>query len=46
MISLKLYLLEASICLALFYFIYRFLIKGDTFHKLKRLYLLFLLYYR
>jgi hypothetical protein len=40
MTSYMVYLLEASICLALFYFTYWLLIKGDTFHHLKRVYLL------
>ena len=35
-----LYLLEASICLALLYGIYWVFIKNDTFHRLKRFYLL------
>lgn len=35
-----LYLLEAGICLSLFYLIYWILIKDDTFHKLKRYFLL------
>ena len=35
-----LYLIEVSICLALFYLIYLMLIKDDTFYKLKRFYLL------
>lgn len=35
-----LYLIEASICLSLFYIIYLLFIKDETFHKLKRFYLL------
>ena len=35
-----LYLLESGICLSLFYLIYWLLIKDDTFHKLKRYFLL------
>jgi hypothetical protein len=40
MIRYFLYLLEASICLSLFYLVYWFFIKDDTFHRLKRYYLL------
>lgn len=35
-----LYIIEASICLVLFYIVYLLFIKNDTFHKAKRLYLL------
>ena len=35
-----LYIIEASICLVLFYIVYLLFIKNDTFHKVKRLYLL------
>jgi hypothetical protein len=40
MIQYFLYLIEASICLSLFYVIYWLLIKDDTFYRLKRYYLL------
>ena len=40
MIRYFLYLLETSICLSLFYLVYWFFLKDDTFHKLKRCYLL------
>ncbi len=40
MITYFFYLAEASICLALFYILYLLLIKADTFHQLKRFYLL------
>ena len=36
--AFAIYLVEVSICLALFYFVY-FLFKADTFHFLKRFYL-------
>lgn len=41
MIHLFSYLIEASICLSLFYLVYILLINGDTFYRLKRYYLLF-----
>jgi formylglycine-generating enzyme required for sulfatase activity len=41
MIHLFSYLIEASICLSLFYLVYVLLIIGDTFYRLKRYYLLF-----
>lgn len=40
MIQYLLYLVEASLCLALFYIIYLLFIQNDTFYKLKRFYLL------
>ena len=35
-----LYIVEISICLALFYLVYALFLSGDTFHHLKRFYLL------
>ena len=40
MIQYFIYLLEVSICLILFYVLYHLLVKNDTYHLLKRYYLL------
>ena len=40
MMQFFIYLVEASICITLLYIIYLVFLKGDTFHSLKRSYLL------